>query len=141
CVPRVPGDEGEQASALRRMGLDYASDHATRVPVVVVFRVLRTWSLFQPVRGAGEQGRSLNVQKLGLGFDYLILLLAIPGVLALRRDRTALLIVLAPVVLVTVVAASTYGFVRLRHPAELSLAILAAVAVARFTVAASRAKA
>jgi hypothetical protein len=141
CVPVVKGDEAEQARAQRRHGVDYARDHAGRVPVVAAFRVLRTWSLYQPAREAAEQGRSENVQKLGIAFDYLLILLAIPGLIALRRDRTALIVVLAPVVLVTVVAAATYGFVRLRHPAELSLAILAANGAVRLTVAASRAKA
>jgi hypothetical protein len=141
CVSVVPGNEAEQARVHRRQGIDYARDHASRVPVVAAFRVLRTWSLFQPLRHAGEQGRSENVQKLGIAFDYLLILLAIPGALAVRRDRTALLVVLAPVALVTVAAAATYGFIRLRHPAELSLAILAGAGAVRLTVAGSRAKA
>jgi 4-amino-4-deoxy-L-arabinose transferase-like glycosyltransferase len=141
CIPRVSGDEGEQARVQQRQGVDYARDHAGRVPLVAGVRVLRTWSLFQPLRDVNEQGRSAKVQKLGVLFDYLLCVLAIAGVLALRHDRPALMVLLAPIVLVTVVAAATHGMVRLRHPAELSLAILAAAGAVQLTVAASRAKA
>jgi hypothetical protein len=54
---------------------------------------------------------------------------AIAGVVILRRRKVALIPLLAPVVIVTIVAAAFYGLVRFRAPAEVSIVVLAAVAL------------
>ena len=54
---------------------------------------------------------------------------AIAGAVLLRRRGRPLLILLAPVVLVTLVAIATYGVTRFRFAAEPSLVVLGAVAV------------
>ena len=46
----------------------------------------------------------------------------------MRRRRIALVPLLAPVAIVTLVAAGFYGLVRFRAPAEVSIVVLAAVA-------------
>ncbi len=66
-------------------GIDYAKDHAGRIPAVVLARVGRTWSLFRPLDmvklNTGED-REPWVTRLGLVVYYPTLLLAIGG-----RDR------------------------------------------------------
>jgi hypothetical protein len=48
-----------------------------------------------------------------------------------RRERLALAVLLAPPVLATVTAIATYGLLRLRHVAEVSLLVLAGLALSR----------
>ena len=50
----------------------------------------------------------------------------VPCALAVRRRGVPLAMLLAPIVLVTLVAATTYGSVRLRMAAEIPLAVLGA---------------
>jgi hypothetical protein len=66
-----------------------------------------------------------------VGTYFLLIPFAVYGVILLRRRRVPLLIVLAPFVTVTVTAVLAYGQIRFRHSAELSLVVLAAVAVDR----------
>jgi hypothetical protein len=53
--------------------------------------------------------------------------LAIGGALRLRRRRVGVWILLMPFVAVTITALATYGNVRFRESAEVSLVVLAAV--------------
>jgi 4-amino-4-deoxy-L-arabinose transferase-like glycosyltransferase len=130
---RPPGDESEKAAEYRNRGLDYARDHAGRVPVVVAARVGRVWDFFRPVEHQNYgyfEGRSRVAGKIGLGFYYPLLALAIVGAIVLRRRRDAPLYpLLALPLLVTVTAALVYGFTRFRFAAEPALVVLAAVAL------------
>jgi hypothetical protein len=102
------------------------------VPVVVAVRVLRLWGLYQPTRLAYDaQNRRLAVQEAGVLFSYLLIPLAVFGAILLRRRREPLAILLAPILLVTITAALTYGGLRLRHAGEIPLVILAAVGAER----------
>jgi 4-amino-4-deoxy-L-arabinose transferase-like glycosyltransferase len=127
-----PGDQSQVASALRHRGLAYMKDHASRIPLVVLARVGRTWSLFRPVDmvkfNTGED-REEWVTRLGLIVYYPTLLLAIAGALALwrRRARGLLWVLIVPAVIVTLNTVVTYGQTRFRAGAEPSLALLAAV--------------
>jgi asparagine N-glycosylation enzyme membrane subunit Stt3 len=60
---------------------------------------------------------------------WALMLLSVAGAFVLRRRRHDLLVLLAPVALVLLVAAVTYGTTRFRFAAEPSLCILAAVAL------------
>jgi 4-amino-4-deoxy-L-arabinose transferase-like glycosyltransferase len=124
---RFPDNEAQQAAAYRSDAVTYAGDHAARVPVVVAVRVLRLWGLYQPTRLAYDaQNRRLAVQEAGVVFSYLLIPLAVFGALVLRRRREPLSILLAPILLVTITCALTYGGLRLRHAAEIPLVVLAA---------------
>jgi hypothetical protein len=59
--------------------------------------------------------------------------LAVLGALRLRRRRVPITPLVAPVVIVTLVAAAFYGLVRFRAPAEVSIVVLAAVALDSLT--------
>ncbi|HEY5170799.1 MAG TPA: phospholipid carrier-dependent glycosyltransferase [Acidimicrobiia bacterium] len=127
-----PGDQSQVASALRHRGLAYMKDHASRLPLVVLARVGRTWSLFRPadmVKFNTGEDREEWVTRLGLIVYYPTLLLAIGGAMVLwrRRARDALWVLIVPAIIVTLNTVVTYGQTRFRAGAEPSLALLAAV--------------
>jgi hypothetical protein len=131
CAPgRLPGNEGQQAAALRRRGLNYARRHVGRLALVVLARVAGTWGLFHPFRGSSAAGRNVTVSDIGVVVFYPLALLALAGAWSLRRRRGELWVLLAPFVLVTVTAAATFGSLRLRYLAELPLTVLAGVGLA-----------
>ena len=134
CISRVrfPSNEARQADAYRSEGASYAGDHLGRVPAVVAVRVLRLWGLYQPTRLSYDaQNRSRTMQVAGVLASYVLIPLALFGVVLLRRAREPLFILAAPIVLVTLTAALTYGGLRLRHAAEIPLAVMAAVGTVR----------
>ena len=128
-----PGDESEQAAEYRDRGLDYARDHAGRVPAVMAVRFLRVWDLYRPLQQAEYEiieGRSETASRIGLLMYYPLLLLAAAGALILRRRRAPLWPLLAFPVIVSLTAVVIYGITRLRFAAEPALCVLAAVALA-----------
>ena len=132
-TPTPVGNEAQQDAALRRQGLQYAKDHAGRLPIVVAARLARTWGLYRPFTQAGaeSEGRNGTVSNIGVVFYYPIAALALAGAWAMRRRRAELWTLAAPLVLVSVTAAVTYGgSLRLRYLAELPLVLLAAVGAA-----------
>ncbi|HEV7526503.1 MAG TPA: glycosyltransferase family 39 protein [Acidimicrobiia bacterium] len=128
----LPGDQSQVAKTLRSRGLHYAKLHLSRLPVVLLARLGRTWSLYRPFDvvklNAGED-REEWVSRLGLIAYYPVLLFAIAGawVLVRRRARAALWVLLVPAIIVTINTVITYGLPRFRAGAEPALAVLAAV--------------
>jgi 4-amino-4-deoxy-L-arabinose transferase-like glycosyltransferase len=124
--------EGAQAARWRQEGIDYATDHASRWPLVVPVRVLRTWDLWQPNRQiASAEGRARWAEKAGVVAYFLLLPFAVAGFVLLRRrgDGGPLWILIAPAVLVTLSSAVGYGVPRFRHAFEISLVVAAALAM------------
>jgi hypothetical protein len=74
------------------------------------------------------EGRPEWASLAGWAMFWPLLGLAAAGVVILRRRLVSLLPLLAPVVLVTLVAAAFYGLIRFRVPAEPPIVVLAAVA-------------
>lgn len=123
-------DEAVRAAAMRDAGLDYASGHAGRLPLVVAARVAGVWGVFDPRRQFVVTGRNITTQKAGVLLFYPLAILAITGAVALyRRRQRAAILLLAPFVMITLVAATTYGGVRLRHTADLMIVVLAGVGI------------
>jgi 4-amino-4-deoxy-L-arabinose transferase-like glycosyltransferase len=133
---RAVGDESVQEAAYRRVGVDYATAHAGRVPFVVFARVGRTFGFYAPIDqlrvDERDNRRELPVSVAGLATFYVLGALSIAGVVVLRRRRDLVFPLLAPVLAVVVAVAFTYGQTRFRAPAEISLALLAAVALDEF---------
>jgi 4-amino-4-deoxy-L-arabinose transferase-like glycosyltransferase len=127
CLREGPGNEAEHMARLRRDGIDYARDHAGRLPVVLTVRLARVWALYDPLQL--PEGRSARVHKLGLAMLLLLVPLAVAGALILRRRGMRPWILLVPVVVVCLTVLVTYGNQRFRHIADLSLVVLAAVAL------------
>lgn len=128
CIPsRRFDNEGEQAAAWRAGGLRYVREHAGRLVVVVPVRVLRTFSLYQPRRQVlFAEGRWIRGEQAAVAAFYLLALLAVAGAVALRRARTPLLVLLAPLAVVLASVVIGYGHPRLRHVFEPSLMLLGA---------------
>jgi hypothetical protein len=134
CYGSAPGgDESEEALAYRDRGLDYAREHAGRVPLVMGVRLLRVWDFFRPGQQAiyeTLEGRSETASRIGLAFYYPLLVLAIAGAVLLRRRRAPLWPLVAFPVMVSITAVLVYGVTRFRFAAEPALCVLGAVALA-----------
>ncbi|CAA9506780.1 MAG: hypothetical protein AVDCRST_MAG85-2085 [uncultured Solirubrobacteraceae bacterium] len=130
---RPEGDESEQFSEYRRRGMEYLRDHLGRWPRVVAARVGRLYDVYRPwdqgVFFAGIEGRHPRATKMALLAYWTLIPFAIAGAVLLRRRARPLLILLAPIALVSLVAIATYGVTRFRFAAEPSFVVLGAVAV------------
>ena len=130
--PVKRGDESQEALEYRKQGLDYARDHAGRVPLIATIRLARVWELYRPLQQVQYEfleGRSRWASRAGLVLYYPTLLLAIGGALVLRRRRFPVWPFLAFAAMVSVVAVTVYGITRFRIAAEPALIVLAAVSV------------
>lgn len=136
CFPRNDPAWGENEAVisghLRARAVDYASDHAGRVPAVVGVRVLRVWDLWRPRHFARFESeiadRHVRAQQAAMIALYLLVPLAVLGALKLHRRRERpLRILLVPLVFVTLVAALSYGSTRFRVAAEPAIVVLASV--------------
>jgi 4-amino-4-deoxy-L-arabinose transferase-like glycosyltransferase len=126
-------NEAAVATRLRSRGLHYARDHAERLPAVLGVRALRPWGLYSPggeiaLHDLGE-GRDKTTSWLGLAMCWLLIALAVPGLIALRSRGRPLSLMLAPFALVVFVSLTAYGSLRFRAPADVALVLLAAVAL------------
>jgi hypothetical protein len=118
----------------RSQALDYIGGHLDRLPAVVAARVGREWSVyrvFSMAHVSTTEGRPYWASIAGWACYLVLVGLAVPGALLLRRRRVPLIPILGPVVVVTLSAAAFYGLVRFRTPAEVSLVVLAAVTLDR----------
>lgn len=135
CIPNdVPaGDASVVSRIYRNRAVDYIKAHKQRTAIVVLARIGRDWGLFRP----GDmpewniaEGRPKWITELGMAFYYPLLAFAIGGIVVLRRRRTRQWPLLMPPLIVTVGTVLAYGQTRFRVPAEPSLVVLAAVAIA-----------
>jgi 4-amino-4-deoxy-L-arabinose transferase-like glycosyltransferase len=125
--------------ASTKQAFDYAGHHVTRLPLVAAVRVLRTFNLFGPLRQGNRELRRRWVDVLGLGIYYAVLALAVLGFVRLgRRAGRERWILLAPVAMVIIVSALTWGIGRFRIAADISLIVLASAAVAGRAARAAR---
>jgi 4-amino-4-deoxy-L-arabinose transferase-like glycosyltransferase len=137
CIPRASGsNEAATAAIYRKDGLDYATDHAGRLPIVLGVRVLRTLGVWDPIGYTRNvQARESVMTGLGLAVFLVLLPLAVVGAVLLRRRGAPLFILAGPVVVALASVLGGYGEPRFREPAELSVVILAAVALAAWWAA------
>jgi hypothetical protein len=137
CFPRNDPawgtNEAVISSHLRKRALNYASDHAARVPAVVAVRVLRVWDVWKPRSSALFEAsiadRHIDAQRAAMVSLYLLAPFAIGGAVVLRRRREPLRVLVVPIVFVTLVAALSYGSTRFRVAAEPAVVVLASVGV------------
>jgi 4-amino-4-deoxy-L-arabinose transferase-like glycosyltransferase len=137
CLP--PGRDRNAAfrsQRLRQAGLDYAGNHIGRLPAVEGVRLLRTFGLWQPRRHVYfAEGRKLPGRSLAVVACWAVLALGLTGAWTLRRRRGELAILLAPVALAVCTTLIAFGYPRFRYAADVSLIVLAAVAIGRFAEA------
>jgi hypothetical protein len=130
--PRPGEDESEYYARQRSIGVRYAREHAGRLPAVVGVRLLRladAWSVDQSVFINAQEGRAPRPVRWGIYSAWVVMALAVAGAIVLRR-RAPLWVLLAPILMVVLVGAVTYGTTRFRFAAEPSLCVLAGAALA-----------
>jgi 4-amino-4-deoxy-L-arabinose transferase-like glycosyltransferase len=135
CIPShaPPGDQSVVSADYRHDAFSYMRGHLSRLPVVMAVRFGRTWNLFRPtdmLRVNEREGRPRWATAIGLAVYYPLIAFAVGGVMVLRRRRRFLAPLLVAPVVVTVTTLVFYGQTRIRLPAEPSIVVLAAVAVA-----------
>jgi 4-amino-4-deoxy-L-arabinose transferase-like glycosyltransferase len=121
------GNEAKELDKLGHQGVSYAAHHATRVPLVLVARLARTWGVW-PFFQVPE-GRKAWVMHIGVVVFFLLLPFAVLGLLELRRRRAPTWVIVTPFVMVTISTLLSYGSLRFRHLAEISLVVLAGVGI------------
>jgi 4-amino-4-deoxy-L-arabinose transferase-like glycosyltransferase len=128
---RAGADQSVTSSRQTAKALRDVRRHVGRVPVVVAARVGRLWDLYEPLRmierTTVDEGRPVPASLAGLCSYYLLLPVAVLGVVVLRRRRVPMWPLLAIAGVVTVVAATGYGLVRFRAELEPVLVVLAGV--------------
>jgi 4-amino-4-deoxy-L-arabinose transferase-like glycosyltransferase len=130
----VREDETKQDDKLLDAGLDYARAHADRLPVVIPFRLLRTFGFYKPVKvTAGDlllmEGSSRWGARLAVLQYFLLLAAGIAGFVLLVRRKVTVLPFVAPVVTVAVITIIGYGTIRFRIALDVLLPVLAAAAL------------
>ena len=135
CIPKRPprGDQSVASRVYRDRAFDYIKAHKGRAVVVELARVGRDWGVFRPgdmLDWNQAEGRPSWITGLGMVFYYPIVLLAIGGIVVLRRRRVRQWPLLMPPLIITIGTVLSYGQTRFRVPAEPSLVVLAAVAIA-----------
>jgi 4-amino-4-deoxy-L-arabinose transferase-like glycosyltransferase len=127
----ITGDDDPSRDAqYLRVGLDYASAHLSRLPVVVAAREARTWGILpRQLRADSARGTVRPVIDLGFVAYWMLVPAAVAGVVILRRRRVTVLPLVGLAVSVTIGVALTFGFTRFRAAAEVAIVLLAAVTV------------
>lgn len=133
CAPEVTRPNGDQsvvARIYRDAGLRYIAANIRDVPKVVVVRQARVWSAYETHQmwwyNQGE-GRERIWSRVGEYAYKGLLVIAVVGLVTLRRRGAYLAPLVAPFAVVAVTATLFYGLVRFRVPAEVALVVLAAV--------------
>jgi len=134
CTGMAPrdADAAVLSGRQRDKARDYIGDHLGRVPAVVAARVGRVWGVFRPVQTvqfSELEGRPHAAAMAGLVMYWILAGLAVGGIVILRRGRAIVWPLLVPAALVTLITAFAYGTLRFRVPAEVSIVVLAAVAL------------
>ena len=127
---RPPLEDSRQDSFWRRRAVDYVSDNLDRVPVVVAARVGRVWEVYRPADNRENdefEERHKGVAWAGLFSFYLLIPLAVLGLVRLRRHGRRLWPLVAPFVFVTIICIVFYGNTRFRVPAEVALVVLGGI--------------
>ncbi len=121
------GDESDIGAELRHRGLQYARRHPGRVPLVIAARLGRTFLIFKPLADRTESGRSPWTQWATVIAYVPVQLLAVLGLVVLRRRRIVIWPLVAMALLVIVTTALTYGISRFRVPWDVASVVAAAV--------------
>jgi 4-amino-4-deoxy-L-arabinose transferase-like glycosyltransferase len=128
---------GEDASTadqvLRSRAIHYVEHHLGQVPIVMAARFGRSFGVFVPWQEIDLEwariGRPRLPATIGLFCYYGLVAFAVGGAVVLRRRRVTLFPALIIFGEVALVAVAIFGQTRYRTPLDVTLVILAAVAV------------
>jgi 4-amino-4-deoxy-L-arabinose transferase-like glycosyltransferase len=127
-------DESQQDARHRRIAIKYVEDHIGEAPRIALARVGAILGLYQPdhqiTLDGSFEGRGLRWARIGMYSFYALALLSVAGAIALRRRRTVPVFpLLVPPVMVLFTVVTIYASTRFRASAEVSLCLLAAIAL------------
>ncbi len=112
----------------------YARQHLRQLPGVVLAREASTWGLGNHTTQldiAVAEGRNRTIEQLSWILYWILVPFVLVGAVVLAKTSWRRLIIMAaPIVVVAINVAITYGSTRFRVAAEPSLAVLAAVGMA-----------
>ena len=134
------GDPSERDPAYRKLALDFMSENRGDLPKVMAARMARLWHLYAPVqslvldgfiegRSGGPPNGDRSLVGAALIMYFVLLPFAVAGAVLQRRRRVPIWPLMVQPALATVVAAFTFGITRYRAGAEITLVVLAAVAL------------
>lgn len=126
------GDASTQEVGYREEALRNIRENTDRMPAVVLAREGRTWGFFNPkqqIELDSFSTREVELSRLGFAMYYGLAVGTVAGAVILRRRRVPVLPILAPIVSVTLTVSVAFGETRYRALAEVSLVLLAAVAI------------
>ncbi len=127
------GDESVVEVAKREVGLDYAREHADRLPVVVLARIGRMWDVYRPTQGVALndffERRGESTSRTALWMYWAMLPFGVLGLVAMRRRGMPISPVLAIAASVTIAAAMSFGITRYRAGADVALCLVAGVGI------------
>lgn len=140
--PPPSADASERNEIYRDAAIKYTSAHTSRFPIVLAARVGRMWGAYRPGNPLDPpkpgdtfmyvslfEGQTVAAARIGMIQYYLLLPLAAFGASLTWRRRRPVWIFIVPAVTSTLAAALTFGNLRYRAPAEVSIVIFAAVGV------------
>lgn len=122
------GNELNRSNELMRRGTGYAGRHLSRLPYLFAVRFLEVWGL-RDRRQFDIYSAEPRVQAIERDSYYPLLGLAVAGAILLRRRRRTLWPLLVPPVITSLIAIGSWGTARFRHPSEVAMVALAAVAL------------
>ena len=128
-------DESEIGTALLHRGLSYELSHASSLPAVIPARLGRAFALFKPAQTVQLTAKWLGTSEWQIWLwaiaFWILVPLAVAGVVVGRRQRCFLLPLLAPLAIAIVSMAVTSGELRFHTPADLGVVVLAAAGLRR----------
>src|SRR5262249_20379773 len=88
CIPdRLASDEAVNDRENREVALRYVRRHKSELPKVVAARIGRMWGVFRPLQTADLDRRGINADRVGLVASYVLIPLAIWGLVLLGRRK------------------------------------------------------
>jgi hypothetical protein len=128
------GDQSVQGAAHREVALDYVGDHLDEYPRILAVRAAAILGLYHRERqiliDGTIEGRGIGVARAGMWVFQILAIVGVAGAVLLRRSRAAPVFpLLVPPVTVLVTVLVTYASTRFRAAAEVSVVLLAAIAV------------
>jgi hypothetical protein len=131
-----PVDQSELNDFWTTQSVDYARDHASRLPLVVVARLARITGLYAPGQMAAFEadtgGRPRFASWLAYGVSLLLVPVAGYGYLVLRRRQAFVAPLVIMIGMTLLVALLLHGDVRYRVAADVALIVLAAAGIEGF---------
>ncbi len=126
-------DESVRDFYMRQAATTYVKNHPGRIPIVLAARWARIVGVYAPFQEISDN-RFLLDQPTWLGdlllFSYyVVIVLAIAGVVVMRKRRLPIWPLLAIPVIVLISVSVTFAQVRYRAPAEVAFVLAAAVAL------------